>query len=250
MVKLTGIYKIVNIINNKLYIGQSVDIYKRWNYHKYELNNNKHFNIHLQNSWNKYGEDNFKFEIIEICPKDRLNDKEKYYIMFYNSNNENGYNISEGGNDSIITDETKRKMSQSHIGILRTIESRAKQSLKLSGKNNPMYGMRGEKHPSFGKKRSNNTCSKIRDSYTEQRRQEYRERILGENNPMYGHSEDNPSARKIMCIETGEIFLTEKDAAKWCGLKSHTNISMVCYGKRKHAGKDPNTGKLLSWKFC
>ena len=60
---VSGVYKITNKITNDFYIGSSKDIYKRWNRHKNELNKKKHINIILQRAWNKYGSDNFLFEI-------------------------------------------------------------------------------------------------------------------------------------------------------------------------------------------
>ena len=88
---------IKNNINDKLYVGQSINIENRWTHHKSELNNNKHINDYLQNAWNKYGEDNFSFIVIEECKESELNEKEIYYINKYNSMN-NGYNLCEGGN--------------------------------------------------------------------------------------------------------------------------------------------------------
>lgn len=88
---------IKNINNNKVYIGQSVNIENRWMHHKSELNNNKHINDYLQNAWNKYGQDSFCFIVIEECLEDELNDKEIYYINKYDSMN-NGYNLCAGGN--------------------------------------------------------------------------------------------------------------------------------------------------------
>ena len=64
--KGSGIYKINNIITNKIYIGSAVDISNRWAVHKYQLRNKLHASKHLQNSWNLYGEDSFKFEILFI----------------------------------------------------------------------------------------------------------------------------------------------------------------------------------------
>ena len=55
---VVGIYCIRNKINNKYYIGQSIDIKNRWKEHKYNLRHNKHVNNKLQNAWNKYGEKN------------------------------------------------------------------------------------------------------------------------------------------------------------------------------------------------
>ena len=94
-----GIYKIQNLINNKVYIGQSVDIEKRWSTHKTELKNNYHYNIHLQNAWNKYGEENFEFSIVEECSVDQLNQCEIDWISKFNSY-ENGYNLTSGGGNT------------------------------------------------------------------------------------------------------------------------------------------------------
>jgi len=53
---VSGIYKIINLKNNKIYIGSSICIIKRWYHHKYHLINNNHSNCYLQNAWNKYGQ--------------------------------------------------------------------------------------------------------------------------------------------------------------------------------------------------
>lgn len=76
----SGIYKIVNVINNKFYIGSSKNLNKRFKIHLSELKNNRHNNFYLQKSFNKYGENNFKFEIIENCSKEILLKREQYYI--------------------------------------------------------------------------------------------------------------------------------------------------------------------------
>ena len=98
---ICGIYKITNIINEKVYIGQSINILRRWNEHIRELNKNLHVNKYLQSSWNKYGEENFKFEIVEECKIEELNEKEVYYINKYNSYR-NGYNGTIGGDGHIV----------------------------------------------------------------------------------------------------------------------------------------------------
>lgn len=93
---MIGIYSITNIINSKCYVGQSVDISRRFSQHRSNLNKNKHVNRHLQYAWNKYGENNFKFDVLEICKAEDLNEKEKYWIDYCNSYN-NGYNLDYGG---------------------------------------------------------------------------------------------------------------------------------------------------------
>lgn len=136
----TGIYSIVNLVNNKMYIGQSIRLTIRWRDHKHELKNKKHYNIHLQRAWNKYGEEKFKFVILEECSKDLLNQRECYWIGYCKSDNlKYGYNIADGGNvppnhtgkkrrqETIEklriasgsrkhTEETKKKMSKSRMG--------------------------------------------------------------------------------------------------------------------------------------
>lgn len=131
--KICGIYKIENLINGKLYIGQSIDIHKRWKEHKNQLNRNSHENDHLQKSWNKYGKQKFKFEIIKDCLSCDLDDEEFYYIKYYNSMNSNyGYNKTSGGSKGKeISDETRRKLSESNMFIHRGENSeRVKYSTK------------------------------------------------------------------------------------------------------------------------
>lgn len=66
---MIGIYAIHNTFTNKYYIGQSIHIKRRWEEHKSTLRNQRHENIHLQYSWNKYGESCFDFIVLEICKK-------------------------------------------------------------------------------------------------------------------------------------------------------------------------------------
>ena len=115
---IIGIYCIENLINNKKYIGQSINIKHRWDYHKSELRNNQHKNTHLQNAWNKYGENNFKFSIIECCSVDELDEKEVYYISLYDTY-KNGYNRDMGGKSNRdVTEETKKLISDAKSQVI------------------------------------------------------------------------------------------------------------------------------------
>ena len=89
-----GIYKITNIINNKAYIGQSIHVEERWKKHKSFPIQNSKYPLYL--AFKKYGIENFNFEIIEICPAELLNEKEIYYIKYFDTYN-NGYNQTIGG---------------------------------------------------------------------------------------------------------------------------------------------------------
>ena len=97
---MIGVYKITNIINGKVYIGESMNIEERWNEHEKELKCGNHHSYKLQKDYNTYGKDNFKFEVLEEIDKDLkpiiqkcllyiLEDK---YIKQYNSINK-GYNV-------------------------------------------------------------------------------------------------------------------------------------------------------------
>lgn len=98
--EICGIYKIENLINHHLYVGQSIDIKKRWREHKSGAfnENNKDYNMVIYKAIRKYGIENFEFSIIELCDKDDLNDREVYWIEYYDSYT-NGYNASKGGDN-------------------------------------------------------------------------------------------------------------------------------------------------------
>lgn len=143
--KTCGIYKITNIINHKLFIGQSVNIKKRWNEHRYLLNKNICNNIHLQRAWNKYGRDNFKFEIISVISKETLNKEETRLIKKHKSSNrEFGYNITNGGDSHLCSEETKKRISKAKtgrgLGRRHSEETKLKMSEAQKGSKNHRYG--------------------------------------------------------------------------------------------------------------
>ena len=89
--KVRGIYKVTNKINGKVYIGQSVDIGRRWRQHMTAEDD-----IYFHKAIQKYGVDNFIWEVIEKCKKSELDERESYWIEYYDSFNK-GYNRTKGG---------------------------------------------------------------------------------------------------------------------------------------------------------
>ena len=107
---MIGIYKITNINNNKVYIGQSNNLERRYKEHFiWNLNNKQYIDELIQD----LGEENFSFEIIEECELEVLDEREKYWIEYYNSFYE-GYNKTKGGagdfygNPKLTIDDVKR----------------------------------------------------------------------------------------------------------------------------------------------
>ena len=133
--KNCGIYKITNTVTGKFYIGSAVNIKIRWANHRSKLGANKHVNRHLQNSWNKHGEDSFTFEVLECCEKERLIEREQFYI----DNEKPAYNILPTAGSPLgvkHTDESKRKISEAHKGVPFSEEHKRKLSEAKMGNQN------------------------------------------------------------------------------------------------------------------
>ena len=121
MIPVCGIYDIYNIKSDKHYIGQSIDIRKRFYQHKYLLRNNKCKNLKFQNAWNKYGEESFEFQIIEECRQEKLDEREIFFTKKYDSFL-NGYNKTDGGHQGYLFVATKRQKNWSQERIKNFVE--------------------------------------------------------------------------------------------------------------------------------
>lgn len=106
--KVSGIYCIENITNHKTYIGSSKNIYQRLLKHFALLRHNKHQNAHLQNAWNKYGENSFRWFILELCDSKELTEKEQYCIDLFGAE----YNITRIIERNILSRESRIKQGE------------------------------------------------------------------------------------------------------------------------------------------
>jgi len=108
------IYEFLNTVNQKRYIGKTMNKVKRRQDHFRSLRRGTHYNTHLQKAWNKYGEEFFQWNLLEECIGwSATLERERYYIELYQSNNPNyGYNQDNGGAPGkIVSATTKKKQS-------------------------------------------------------------------------------------------------------------------------------------------
>lgn len=128
-----GIYRIVNTVTHKSYIGSSVDIRRRLREHFSDLRCGRHSNPYLQASFSLHGEDSFMFEVVEVCSQEAMQERETYWIHEYHSYvDDGGYNI-EAPYRGPVLDETRRKISEANKGKVRTPEMRRAASEQRKG---------------------------------------------------------------------------------------------------------------------
>lgn len=140
------IYKITNLQNGKVYIGETCNFSRRMNEHR-SRSRNINYKSELYNDMRKHGENNFSFEELEICNKKQSIEREAYYIKKYNSFKE-GYNRTPYSSATMIgrtgklnpfygkthTEKTLDKISVAHLGKKHTNETKAKMSKSRNGK--------------------------------------------------------------------------------------------------------------------
>jgi group I intron endonuclease len=173
------IYKITNLINKKVYIGQTVQetVEKRWELHKRLAKKDKGCTA-LKEAFNKYGIDNFKFEILIICFNEDCIAYEKGYIKKYNALVPNGYNISEGGNGGALfkgkqhSEETKNKLREASKAYYSNPDNRMRHNdnIKIGMQNSEKWqtvlseGRIGDNRRGKTYQMSDNTKEKISES--------------------------------------------------------------------------------------
>lgn len=200
---MIGIYSITNIINNKRYIGQSKNIYKRWSKHKSELRNNKHANQHLQTAWNKYGESCFIFEVLEECSVDDLDTLERQYIAKYKANDRNfGYCFEDGGSlNKHCSEETKAKISKKLMHHLVSAEVIQKLKLSHIGKHLSEEAKKKVSEFNKGKKLTEEQKAKLSASHKGKKLSEEHKAKLSASH--MGHKWSEETRRKVIGTRSG-----------------------------------------------
>ena len=143
---MIGIYTIINTLNNKVYIGYSKNINARLKGHLNSLRRGNHDNERLQRSFNKYGEDKFRFEVLEECDTIYLISQEHYWCNILKCHNDKfGYNILPTHPDKLSSShstETKRKISKANLGRRQTPEHTEKVASQRRGKTSNRKGVK------------------------------------------------------------------------------------------------------------
>lgn len=179
----TGIYKFRNINDEKVYIGQAKDIYKRLAGHIYRASYKEKFYIHQ--AINKYGIENFDISVVELCLEEHLDNREQYWIDFYGSfNREKGYNLAPTASSMRgykMPESGKKKMSEKRIAYFKSHREEAMENgIKLKATRTPEVEARriesvreyyrNNPHPSKGSVHKEETKEKIRQGMLKYRK--------------------------------------------------------------------------------
>lgn len=243
---IIGIYEIRNKINNKVYVGSSVDINQRWIAHRSALRNNSHHSAHLQRSWNKYGEDSFIFAILKIVSVSILLSEEQIFIdLFKSCLIDNGYNISPIAGSCLgikHSDEFKKQCSIRNMIRYSdpkerrktgeaskkswTIELRKAASERMKRTwSDPKVKKELSKLTSVGANRPDRIAKRSKHMKKRFESLEERQKALL----------SSPHRKRVQCVETGEVFESIAEAAKKLSV-SVVKIRDSATGKRKSNG--------------
>jgi group I intron endonuclease len=196
----SGIYKISNTANGKIYVGSAVHIGQRWRYHRSCLRRNKNRSIYLQAAWNKYGEPSFVFSVLEyVEDKSKLIEREQYWIDELRAAVKGiGYNISPTAGSTLgvkQTEETRRKVQAAKTGWRHSAEARVRMSIAQKGRIVTEEAKQKISEALTGRRYSTETREKI-----------------GKNHPLRGvkRSDEEIARRRATRIKNGFTKLTDE----------------------------------------
>lgn len=222
-----GIYQIKNTKNNKIYVGSSINIKRRWVEHRSDLKKMKHHSKHLQRAWYHYGEDAFVFSILEdVEDPNLLIEREQHYLDLYKPyEREIGYNNCPNAQNSLgfrHSEESKKKMSETRTGRKHSEETKRK--IGMAQKNRkPITEETREKMKISSKKRwakpdacSAETRKKMSEAHKgreawnkgietpEEVKKKISETLKGRPSPMKNRSHTKEAKQKISEAQSGE----------------------------------------------
>lgn len=214
---LGSIYKIQNKINNKIYIGQTVKtIESRFKGHVWGAISNRS-NTALARAFRKHGIQLFEISLIDFCDnKDKLNEKEKYWIQYYDCKTPNGYNLTDGGegmNGYMQSEEHKQKISIALQGKLKSEEHKRKVGDALRGK---VHSKEMNEKTSIATKRAMDNLS-----LEKKERMKTMKGKTGKEHNRYGISRSEESKIKNSLAQTGK-----KQSEETCKKKRIASLRM------------------------
>lgn len=229
-----GIYLIENNINHKKYVGQSVNIIARWQAHRCSAENNLAQDAYtaIHKAMQKYGKDNFTYTIIEECTVEQLDEREVYWIKYYNTYEGDGYNMTPGG-------ENRKGEANGHSKIT---EAEVREIRDMYNKHIPfrevykLYEHRFSKS-GFGKVwRGEHWKNIMPEVYTEENKQWHK---------TYAKSCIPHNSIAVKNIETGKEFFTLTAAANWICCDRAKLKKAIEQGKPY--GYIPHTNQKAHW---
>lgn len=249
------IYKITNLENGKVYVGQTVQkLSLRISQHRHSDRKG------VDQAIKKHGLEKFKVEVLEECPREMLNEREKYWIKFFNCMVPNGYNLTDGGDTNFIVSdetrakiseahknpspETRAKLSESHKGQtpwnkgkkLEPLSEEHKAKISASTKNPPpeirakmSEAHSGKKNPFYGKHHTEESKAKMSASKVGTQ--------CGEDNPFYGKHHTEETKSLISVVHKGKVVSAETRAKM---SEAHKNPSPETRAKLSAASSGEN----------
>lgn len=234
-----GIYFIISLVDNKRYVGRSVDIHRRLNEHKRELNKNIHDNKHLQNAWSKYGASNFIFVPFLFCDAETAIVEEQKQLDFYNNQEsrllfniskssmagpseiEHRRAISEGGRKRApITEETRAKLKVARARKIFSEEERAKISAASKGRKHTEETRKKLSEMQKGKKLSEEHKKKISEAGKGKPQSEETKRKISQKNT--GKKRTDEARKKMSDAHKGKP-VSENAKKHWFKKKNKEN---------------------------
>lgn len=258
----SGIYCIKNTIDDKVYVGKSVNIRQRVSRHKSELSHGNHHNPHLQHAWDLYGADVFVAYALELCDKSDLEDKEIYHIQNLNATN-HGYNLTDGGEGAlgrVTSDITKDKIRDKQPDFHRGLSPRAHPVVLLNTKESFACVLDAAEKYNVAFSAICNCCrgetkssGRLGKTFLVWAYQEDYERMTDSeiatklsDGQIAKAGANNSRARRVILQNTGEVFGCMTEAGQAYNVHP-VAMAHCCKQRRTYAGE--HNGEKLIWKF-